>query len=272
MGRSASRGPRRARLPFLPLRSPLFQPGPAAPSRWERLATAWRGTVAFMIEPLEQRILLAGDLQLISAAISSPTKAGTPVTVTWTVKNVGDAPVQGTWYDAMYLSDDNQLDAQYGGAPPPSVAAVSLPETVGAPAVTRTSLYEGMAVVGGGLRPETWPLANGTPVVHDAQGQSDVRITAFAESPIGGLAPGASYTDTQQIVLPARYGDEYLIVQANAFNYSGMTEADVTNNLFALPVTIVPPDVNLQASNLSLPAGTQVEGSQITLTWTDTNT
>ncbi|HVX86712.1 MAG TPA: CARDB domain-containing protein [Phycisphaerae bacterium] len=239
-------------------------------ARWERIPTAFKTATPFLIDNLEPRLLLAGDLQLVSASILSPAKAGTPVTVTWTVKNVGDAPVSGSWYDSVFISDDNQLDSTF--YTPPGGGASSLPVAAGAPVVAHTSIVNGMAVVAGGLHPASSPVGSSSHIVPNDQTQSDQRIDSFDESAHADLAPGASYTETRTIVLPARFGDQYLIFRANDFNFYGITESDPANNILAIPVTVTQPDINLQVSNVVVPSGTLTEGSQITLQWTDTNT
>ncbi|HVS71535.1 MAG TPA: CARDB domain-containing protein [Phycisphaerae bacterium] len=254
---------------FRTLLASLFQTNRFANAprpRWERVPTAFNAATPFIIDNLEPRLLLAGDLQLVSASVLSPTKAGVPVTVTWTVKNVGDAPVTGTWYDSVFLSDDNQLDSAF--LAPPGGGASDLPIAAGAPVISHTSIVDGMAVVAGGLH----PVATTSHVALDDEAQADERITSFDESAHSDLAPGDSYTETQTIVLPSRFGDEYLIFRANDFSFSGVSETDPTNNLLAIPVTITQPDVNLQVSNVIVPSGILTEGSQITLQWTDTNT
>jgi CARDB len=63
------------------------------------------------VEGLEDRCVPVADLA-ISALSGGPIDApGQPVTIRFTVANHGDTPAAGTWTDAIYLSADNQLDA-----------------------------------------------------------------------------------------------------------------------------------------------------------------
>ena len=50
------------------------------------------------------------DLQLVSASAPTSASLGSPITVSWTVKNQGVAAVSNNWWDAIYLSIDAILD------------------------------------------------------------------------------------------------------------------------------------------------------------------
>ncbi|MCB9853075.1 MAG: hypothetical protein H6819_08265 [Phycisphaerales bacterium] len=49
-----------------------------------------------------------GDLIVGSFEVSGPFMLGDDVAFTWQIRNVGDNPVSGSWYDAIYLSTDDQ--------------------------------------------------------------------------------------------------------------------------------------------------------------------
>jgi hypothetical protein len=51
------------------------------------------------------------NLAVTAASFSGVAIEGDPVTVSWTVKNVGNATASGSWYDAIYLSDSPVLGA-----------------------------------------------------------------------------------------------------------------------------------------------------------------
>jgi hypothetical protein len=50
------------------------------------------------------------DLQLLSASAPTSASLGSPITVSWTVKNQGVAAASNNWWDAIYLSIDAILD------------------------------------------------------------------------------------------------------------------------------------------------------------------
>ena len=50
------------------------------------------------------------DLQIISASAPTVASVGSPITVSWTVKNQGVAPASNNWWDVIYLSIDAILD------------------------------------------------------------------------------------------------------------------------------------------------------------------
>jgi len=50
------------------------------------------------------------DLQLLSASAPASASLGSPITVSWTVKNQGVAAASNNWWDVIYLSTDAMLD------------------------------------------------------------------------------------------------------------------------------------------------------------------
>ena len=50
------------------------------------------------------------DLQLVSASAPASASLGSPITVSWTVKNQGVAAASNNWWDVIYLSIDAILD------------------------------------------------------------------------------------------------------------------------------------------------------------------
>ncbi|HEV3021476.1 MAG TPA: CARDB domain-containing protein, partial [Pirellulales bacterium] len=66
-------------------------------------------------EPLEQRLLLTNQQpDLVVTAFNPPATGvegnGSQITISYTVKNQGNAPATGDWSDAVYVSDTNGLD------------------------------------------------------------------------------------------------------------------------------------------------------------------
>jgi len=52
------------------------------------------------------------DLQLVSATAPAAASVGSPITVSWTVKNQGAVTAGNDWFDYIYLSKDNVSDIQ----------------------------------------------------------------------------------------------------------------------------------------------------------------
>ncbi len=92
-------------------------PSTMGPNTWEGIYTT--NNVANEATDIGR---VTPDLQVTSVVPQPPAYSGEKVTVSWTVKNVGDAPVwHGTdfWYDAVYLSRDpvfNKSRATYLGS------------------------------------------------------------------------------------------------------------------------------------------------------------
>jgi len=85
------------------------------------------------------------------------------------------------------------------------------------------------------------------------------------------LAGGASYAiDNLSVSIPndAPRGAVYLLCVADRHNYQG--ETDDTNNVLAVPITIVPPDVDLVITSTTAPE-TVLVGQCLTVSWTGTN-
>ncbi len=85
------------------------------------------------------------------------------------------------------------------------------------------------------------------------------------------LSAGGTYTFTVDLQLPPDLpvGAGYLLVKADAGNYA--PEADEANNVFAHPVNVLQPDVDLQVTATSAP-GVAGLGEMIDISWTVTNT
>ena len=59
---------------------------------------------------------VAGDADLVISQAAAPASAasGSTIAVSWTVANDGGSPADASWYDAVYLSDDNVWDGADG--------------------------------------------------------------------------------------------------------------------------------------------------------------
>src|SRR5262249_28722648 len=73
-------------------------------------------------------------------------------------------------------------------------------------------------------------------------------ITSFSDKTHPPLQPGGSYSDSQNITIPATAttGQYYLIFVANS--NQAQPETDRTNNTYALPITLSAPDLKLQTA------------------------
>ena len=179
------------------------------------------------------------DLTVLTPAVSATTtKANDTVTVSWSVKNLGTETVTGQWLDGVFLSTDDKLDLrQYGQGPP------------------------------GPGGPE--------------QGGDQMLFQLFHSEPLGAGATYAVSTQppnpsTQiQIGIPnAPAGDYFLLFGVDRSNESWsddkIRETNETNNVFAVPIEVTAPAVDLQISAPSAPADA-IAGGAIEVAWTVTN-
>ncbi len=97
---------------------------------------------------------------------------------------------------------------------------------------------------------------------------SQVYLGTFYEFS-GGLAPGASYADTESVTIPyaASGAQNYLIFEADTYNYE--PESDETNNTFTVPITIHGADLAVSGANATV--STANAGDTIALSYTVTN-
>src|SRR5262249_1794524 len=70
--------------------------------------TRWLDWFHPSIERLEERALLANQPDLLITAATAPNSAiegnASQISISWTVKNQGNAPATGDWTDSVYLS------------------------------------------------------------------------------------------------------------------------------------------------------------------------
>src|SRR5262245_18994289 len=93
------------------LESPMR--GKASPRRHRKSTKSKPAhTRSLLLERLEERILLSSspDLYFAAASGASPALLGGDVSLSWTVKNKGDASATGSWTDRVYLSSSPNLD------------------------------------------------------------------------------------------------------------------------------------------------------------------
>jgi len=104
---------------------------------------------------------------------------------------------------------------------------------------------------------------------------SDVQVWGSSDTYVYGerigeqtpLAPGSSYTITQTVTVPSiGLGDSYLLIVADASHRQG--EMEEANNVYALPIAIVAPD--LVVSWVTAPSSA-VLGEQVEVSWTVRN-
>ncbi len=90
------------------------------------------------------------------------------------------------------------------------------------------------------------------------------------------LLPGQEYTITETIAIPdtIRYnhigaaGERYLVLNTNRFQ--DVTESDYANNIHVVPITILPPEVDLVPTDHTLPS-TVAAGDSLSFSWTVDN-
>ncbi|MBW4676963.1 MAG: type I secretion C-terminal target domain-containing protein [Desmonostoc geniculatum HA4340-LM1] len=81
---------------------------------------------------------------------------------------------------------------------------------------------------------------------------SDTYITQEWVAGNTNLAPGSSYTINRDVFFPTtKVGDRYLLFVADRYNYQ--SETNETNNVFAQPITISGPDVDLVVTAANAP-------------------
>ncbi len=72
----------------------------------------------------EQFEAVGPDLAIASVSAPASAEIGTPFMVSYAVDNLGTAPAEGPWVDALFISEDGQLsvdDQQIGSAPAPAM-------------------------------------------------------------------------------------------------------------------------------------------------------
>ncbi|TRU88111.1 MAG: hypothetical protein EWV76_09640 [Microcystis novacekii Mn_MB_F_20050700_S1] len=94
---------------------------------------------------------------------------------------------------------------------------------------------------------------------------NDVNIGEFYRP--NSLAPNASYTNNQNIFLPATsIGDRYLLFVTDV--YRGQGETNETDNIIATPITLTAPDLTVTAATAPT---TAVTSGTLNVSWTVTN-
>jgi subtilase family serine protease len=94
---------------------------------------------------------------------------------------------------------------------------------------------------------------------------NDVNIGQFFRP--NSLAPNASYTNSQNIFLPATgIGDRYLLFVTDV--YRGQGETNETDNIIATPITLTAPDLTVTAATAPT---TAVTSGTFNVSWTVTN-
>ncbi|MCZ8191304.1 MAG: right-handed parallel beta-helix repeat-containing protein, partial [Microcystis sp. LE19-338.1B] len=95
---------------------------------------------------------------------------------------------------------------------------------------------------------------------------NDVNIIGEFYRP-NSLAPNASYTNNQNIFLPATsIGDRYLLFVTDV--YRGQGETNETDNIIATPITLTAPDLTVTAATAPT---TAVTSGTLNVSWTVTN-
>jgi subtilase family serine protease len=206
-----------------------------------------------------------------SAPSQSPVAASGSYTLTQNVIIPTNAATGNRYLLVVADADHNQAESDETNnvyalaitvvAPDLVVTSVSAPDT----AVVNDTISVTWTVTnqGVGVAPANWSdyiyLSDDQTLSNGDLGLYSVPITN--QTP---LASGGSYTMVRNISLPAvGPGDRYLLVVADRNNAQG--ESDETNNVFAVPMHLLAPD--LTVSSASAP-GSAVAGQSISVTWT----
>jgi hypothetical protein len=172
--------------------------------------------------PINVQLVTPGFLHVASVQVAPapPTAvwAGASVTVTWTVQNIGQASITGTWDDEVTLSP--------------------------------------------------------TPIYDFVNGYWDVINHIYFTGP---LAPGQSYTHTEQFTVPQGItpGNWYAVPIVDTHNFAGGTGAIGSGNIgrdqnSTLVLVSAPPPADLTVTNISAPA-TAYAGQSINVEWVVNN-
>jgi RHS repeat-associated protein len=105
----------------------------------------------------------------------------------------------------------------------------------------------------------------------------DTLVSDFNESSQSALAPGASYSATNQaITVPggAPLGDDYLFFVTNYYGVEGdsshaLAESNYVNNIYSVPITVQAPDLTITTATAPSSAD---EGATVNVSWTVQNT
>ncbi|MDB5349218.1 MAG: hypothetical protein JWN86_465, partial [Planctomycetota bacterium] len=104
---------------------------------------------------------------------------------------------------------------------------------------------------------------------------SDMPTLNGSETPLAtdahlSLDSGGHYNVTKNVVIPDsnRVGSYYLIIRAG--DPAGVRESNLANDLYVIPITLLPKDVELTVSHADSPATAQV-GQTVRVEWTVTN-
>lgn len=158
---------------------------------------------------------------------------------------------------------------------------LAVPVTLQAPDLTITGASGPPSAGFGELAPISWTVQNIGNVaasavwfdqiylsVDNTFNSGDFGITSSPSTAAIPLDPGETHTFNSSITIPSYLvgpGDYYLIVRANSF---GIGETDRGNNDFAIPITLVAPDITVTA--VTVPPVVVVD-EDITVSWTVQN-
>jgi subtilase family serine protease len=221
--------------------------------------------------------LSTSDLNLTSVLITNqtPLASGGSYTMTRNVSLPSVGP--GDLY-LLVVADRN--NAQGESDETNNVSAV--PIHLLAPDLTVSSASAPGSAVAGQSISVTWTVVNQSATVpapgkwtdsvylSDDQvlSSSDTSIFSISEASKSPLAPAGTYTVTQNVTLPssAAPGTHYLLFKTDRNNEQG--ETDETNNVYAVAITILAPDLVVSAATAP---DTAIDGDTIPVSWTVTN-
>jgi len=155
------------------------------------------------------------------------------------------------------------------------------PVALATPDLMATNVIAAATATAGGIIPVTWTVTNLGPGTATADWSDRVYLSTNAtfdgadtllvtESTATStpLAPGAAYTRTRNVTIPANYiGANFLLVVADAT--ANQLESIETNNVAAAAIEINASDLEVTA--LDVTPAALMSGAQITVRWQDTN-
>ncbi|HVX60600.1 MAG TPA: CARDB domain-containing protein, partial [Pirellulales bacterium] len=233
----------------------------------------WTDAVYLSTKPTYDNTALFLDHLYAPPPASSPVTPGASYTLN------DNLYLPGSTTGAMYLlfitnSNHNQSESDATND------VYALPITISAPDLTVSAASAPAAAALGQTISVSWTTANSgsaaAPAVwYDAVYVSSKNtfdntatlIDSFYEGAQTDLAPGGSYSETQNVNLPATgLGQRYLLFVADAVH--DQPETSEANNVYAVPITLAAPD--LTVSGAAAPAAADL-GSPISVSWTVQN-
>ncbi|WP_013334633.1 CARDB domain-containing protein [Gloeothece verrucosa] len=207
----------------------------------------------------------------------TPLAAGNNYTQTQNITLPGNAPT-GQQYLLFVADRDN-----YQGETDETNNVYSVPITLNAPDLTITTAAAPISADVGTNASVSWTVTNQSNVSAAADwydyiylsddttlDNNDTSVNYFSAASKTPLVAGASYTQTQNINIPAQSkpGNRYLLFVADRDKQQN--ETDESNNTYAVPITINGADLNVTGATVSQTANL-APGASVSVNWTVAN-